>query len=205
MKTTIARLTVLGCLALPASEVAQSSTFSTSDDGWTLGELFNVTGGTAPSLWTSGGNPGGFVRAVDIFEWNALWAPAAYLGDKSATYGSTLSFDMRVGASDGAPYPMVVISDGTTTLQYMAAPPTTTWTSFIVPLTESGWQWTDGSGNSGAAASRAQFQQVLGNLALLHLDADWPTGGDAVDLDNVRLGGATTAAPEPATLRCSCP
>jgi hypothetical protein len=39
---------------------------------------------------------------------------------------------------------------------------------------------------------------VLSNLSFLHIDADWQTGFDQDDLDNVRFE-SPAAVPEPAT------
>ncbi len=186
------------------------STFDTDTNGWTVGEFFSSAGSAAPTLVPSGGNPGGFIRTIDVFGFNAYQAPSAFLGDQSAAYGGTLSLDMQVLSNDDINYPMVVIGDGATTLQFRTTPPGTTWTSYAVPLLASGgWEIADGTGSprTGTAVSEAQLLAVLTNLAFLKLDADWLTGPDQVDLDNVALCTSSgcdvnppTAVPEPASL-----
>ena len=195
-------IALLASLVTSSGAAAQSSTFSTNDEGWRVGEFFSVGTSVGVTYVGSGGNQGGYITTTDRFGWNAFWAPSMFLGNKSALYGGTLSLDERVLSSDGNSYPMVVISDGSLRLQYVTAPPTTNWNTFLFPLTEAGWQLANGTGNPGPAATQAQFQQVLGNLAWLHIDADWQTGPDQVDLDNVIM---TAAVPEPASLALLVP
>src|SRR4029078_13489888 len=114
------------------------STFDTDTNGWTVGEFFTSAGRTAPTLLPSGGNPGGFIRTTDMFGFNAYQAASAFLGDQSAAYGGTLSLDMQALSHDGIYFPMVVIGDGATTLQFRTTPPGTAWTSYAVPLLASG-------------------------------------------------------------------
>lgn len=164
------------------------STFDAGDEGWRTGDFFANSGFGTPTHVAAGGNPGGFLRTNDVFAWHSYVAPAAFLGDQSAAYGGFLHVDQRILTSDGINYPMAVISDGTTVLQFRTTPPTTDWTSYDISLLASdGWEIANGSGSPGPAASEAQLQTVLGNLLFLHLDADWQTGSDQVDLDNVRL------------------
>ena len=198
MRRQITLTLLLGVLGTASSASAQTSTFSASSEGWLVGDFFTTTGGTAPTWLSSGGNPGGFIRTGDLFAWNAYWAPAAFLGNKSSFYGGTLSLDTRILSSDGLEYPEVVLSDGTLLIQYMTLPPTTSWSTFVFPLTEAGWQIADGSGNPGPAVTQSQFQQVLANLQFVHVDADWQTGADQVDLDNFSMSAAVTPTPEPA-------
>jgi len=175
------------------------STFDADNEGWVVGDFFSAGGSTPAPFVAVGGNPGGFVRTEDLFGWNAYHAPASFLGDKSAAYGGNLHLDQQILGSDGLEYPMVVISDGSLLLQYRTAPPGTTWTSFDISLLASaGWEVADGSGDPGPAATEAQLLAVLSNLAFLHIDADWLTGPDQVDLDNVRLESGTSV-PEPGT------
>lgn len=198
MRRHAAVLALLGALVSPAVASAQTSTFTTGDEGWLVGEFFSQSGGAAPTWMATGGNPGGFIRTADRYSWNAYWAPSAYLGNKSAYYGGSMSLDMQIQSSDGVQYPMVVISNGSLRLQYMTNPPGRSWTGYLFPLTEAGWQVSNGSGNAGPAATQSQFQQVLANLTYVHVDADWLTGPDQVDLDNFSMTAAVTATPEPA-------
>ena len=184
-------------VSLHAATLAES-TFSAGAEGWEVGDFFSSTGATSPTWLAAGGNPGGFIQTTDIFDWNAFQAPAAFLGNQSAAYGGSLHLDSQVLASDGADYPMVAISDGSTILQFPTAPPGTAWTSYDISLLASaGWEVSDGAGNSLGAATEAQLQTVLGNLQFLNVDADWLTGNDTVGLDNVRLSSPrTTGVPD---------
>jgi hypothetical protein len=195
-------VTVLGLTLASTSASANSivSTFDSSADGWTIGDFFSPAGSATSGVTrvASGGNPGGFIRTGDEFDWNSYFAPAAFLGNQSSAYGGNLQLDERVLSSDGLVYPMVVISDGSLVLQFETVPPGTGWTSFDIPLIASaGWEISDGFGDSLGAASESQLQQVLSNLAYLRIDADWQTGTDQVDLDNVKLA---SPVPEPASL-----
>jgi hypothetical protein len=209
-----ALLAAIGCafaISAQAAVIAQNS-FDAGAEGWTVGDFFAATGAASPTFVAAGGNPGGFIRTTDLFGWNAYHAPAAYLGNQSAAYGGHLLLDQQIVSSDGLDYPMVVISDGTLMLQFRTTPPGTNWTHYDIRLLASaGWEVANGSGLAGPAASEAQLQQVLGNLQFLNIDADWLSGSDQVDLDNVCLegprGGRTSAClapannvPEPAPL-----
>ena len=200
MRRQITLTLLLGVLGTASSASAQTSTFSANSEGWLVGDFFTTTGGTAPTWVSNGGNPGGFIRTGDLYAWNAYWAPAAFLGNKSSFYGGSLSLDTQVLSSDGLEYPEVVLSDGTIQIQYMTLPPTTSWSTFVFPLTEAGWQIADASGNPGPAVTQSQFQQVLANLQFVHVDADWQVGTDQVDLDNFAMtAAAVTPTPEPTT------
>ena len=190
-------------IAVPGSAFAGilvQSTFDSDADGWVVGDFFFSGGTAAPTFVPTGGNPGGFVRTGDLFGWNAYQAPAKFLGNQSAAYGGNLHLEEQLLTSDGIDYPMVVISDGTTSLQFLTPPPGTSWTSFDIPLLASaGWQVAlDDTGDPGPAATEAQLLAVLSNLSFLHIDADWQTGVDQDDLDNVRFE-SPAPVPEPAT------
>ena len=183
-----------------SAQVIASSTFNTGDEGWLVGDFYSNTGFSTPTYVATGGNPGGFLRTNDLYGYNSYQAPSAFLGNQSGAYGGTLSLDQRVLSSDGVPYAMLVISDGTQTLQYMTNPPGTSFTHFDIPLLASaGWQNANTSGNAGSPATELQLQQVLSGLTFLHLDADWQSGSDQVDLDNVILSGSGVV-PEPGSV-----
>jgi len=182
--------------------VIVQSTFDLSDEGWLVGDLFSASGAFIPTYLAIGGNPGGYISTGDFYDWNAYHAPAAFLGNQSAAYAGTLHLDQRILSSDGVDYPMVMLSDGSLILQFRTTPPGTSWTAYDIPLLASaGWEISDGwSGDPGPAASEAQLQAVLSSLTFLNIEADWQTGFDQVDLDNVRLESAGAEVPEPASL-----
>src|SRR5215467_4265791 len=89
--------------SISASANTVVSTFDSSADGWTIGDFFSPAGSaTSGVTWVaSGGNPGGFIRTGDEFDWNSYFAPAAFLGNQSSAYGGNLTLDERVLSSDG--------------------------------------------------------------------------------------------------------
>src|SRR5205807_7882338 len=108
------------------------------------------------------------------FNYNAYLAPAAFLGNMSAAYGGTLSFDMQELATSAINYPLVVIGDGTTMLTFpVVNAPAPTWTRFNLALTAAaGWRvgFADNPFTL-PAASEAQMQTVLSNLQFVRIYA----------------------------------
>jgi hypothetical protein len=178
------------------------SNFDTGDEGWRVGDFFSATGSPAtPTYISSGGNPGGFIRTSDLFSWNAYLAPVKFLGNQSAAFGGSLDFDTRVLSTDGNAYYAVILEGGGLQVGYNNGIPTTAWTTFSIPLTGAGWfkNLNGSSGTGGDPISAAELQSVLGNLTAFRIEADWQTGGDQVDLDNVRLN-SSAVIPVPPTL-----
>jgi len=185
-----------------AATVLVSSDFTSNDEGWKNGNFDTLTASpTAVGYSSSGGNPSGHIRVADNYSWNAFVAPAQFLGDQSAAYVGSLTFDLydTVADSSGS-QASVMLSDGTTfiysptiSLPAVLGPP---FNSFSVSLLASaGWR-TDPVGG-GSAVSEATLQSVLANLQTLAIDADWRTGGDDdVHLDNVALN-SVSSVPEP--------
>jgi hypothetical protein len=174
-----------------------SSTFDTGDEGWIVGSFLTPSGPTTtPTYVSTGGNPDGYLHADDFAAWSAYHAPAKFRGDLSAAYGAVLSFDIRIPGVDPMTYSAVILSDGTTTLQYRGNPTPGGWYRYLIPLVASaGWQHSTDGKSPGAAATEAELQAVLSNIQFLHINADWLTGMDYADLDNVII-----ANPEPSTM-----
>jgi Laminin B (Domain IV)/FlgD Ig-like domain len=188
--------------AAPAS--ATNSTFDTSNEGWAIVsypfQSHVAEPGTAPLPFDgSFGHPPGSVRVGDVFGETGVSAPAAFLGDKSASYGDTLTYDIFLRFTDHVAYPAVVLNGGTMSLYYDAlSPALNTWEHQVVPLSETGWRVSD----SGLLATQGQFQAVLQNLVGLYIYTEWNTGDDDTNVDNVNMGGAVTAVTQqpPATV-----
>lgn len=198
---SILALIVLGFAAPPLhADIIAISNFDDPPagvDGWTV--IGDVASG--PTRIAAGGNPGGFLRLVDsvvgdVIYWNA---PGKFLGNKSSAYGFNLTFDLRQSSTDSQfDDDDVVLIGGALTLVYDTSPnPATAWTSYLVPLLASAG-WKVGS-LSGAAATEAQMQTVLGGLTAMRIRAEYRSGADTDDIDNIVLNGAT-AVPEPSTL-----
>jgi hypothetical protein len=160
--------------------------FVASAEGWT------VTGDVSaesPALYSGGGgNPDGSISWVD--GGGSYWyftAPAKYLGNDSAFYGGILRFDLKVTAITSlGEAPDVLLTSDTLTLAYDCTPdPTTSYTRYTVHLKETGWKV---GTLSGAAATVAQFKQVLSKLTRLRIRGEFNVGSDTGHLDNVYLG-----------------
>jgi hypothetical protein len=161
------------------------SRFTASMENWTVGGdgvLFHTA---------QGGNPGGYVYAVDQVNGppQHFIAPARFLGDVSEAFGRLLSFDMMwIGDSpDEQPEPVkVVLKSGALTLvKQFAEGPGADWTSFSVRLDESG-DWRHET--TEAVATASQIQQVLAQLQQLVIRAEFNEGEERTSLDNVVLG-----------------
>lgn len=164
------------------------SDFSSDLDGWAH------AGGDASTLtWlSSGGVPGGYMRMIEPATGGVdrFAAPAKFLGDQSAMYGGTLSYDIRISPAENLANPDIRLLGNSLTLEYyFVSAPTGTFSNFSATLDEnSGWVIA-----GGGTPTQGQFQSVLANLTALQISADWSTVSDTTSLDNVVL------VPEPST------
>lgn len=192
LRTVASIAAFLGC-GVAAAAGSVLSDFSTDTEGWLL---FGDSTTSAPTHDATGGNPGGFLNGTDrtiggVWYWQA---PAKFLGDRSLSFGQTLSFDLRMRGSG----PLfedsdVVLAGGGLSLHadLSPVPQGTDWTSYAVALDQRGlWKVTT---LAGAPATDAQIQQTLGALAALRIRGEFITGADNGDIDNVVM----TAVPEP--------
>ena len=72
------------------------STFDIDYEGWRV--IGDVQGGSGmPNYHPTGGNPGGYLSAVDDATGDTWYwqAPGKFLGDKAGTYGQFLRFDLK--------------------------------------------------------------------------------------------------------------
>lgn len=166
-------------LAIPAHAVVVSD-FESGADGWT-----QATGDSSSLTWLStGGNPGGNLQYAEPATGGVdrYGAPAKFLGDQSAMYAGTLSYDLRTTPGENLNNPDIRLIGGGLTLEYyFVASPTGSFANFLVTLDENaGWQKA-----GGGAPSQAEFQNVLANLTALQISADWSSTSDTTWLDNV--------------------
>lgn len=188
--------------AAPSS--ATSSTFDTSNEGWVVVSYPFRSHVAVPATTTlpfdgASGNPPGSVRVEDVFGETGISAPAAFLGDQSASYGGTLTYDIYLRLTDAVTYPAVVLNGGTMSLYYDAPSPVLdAWEHRVVPLSETGWRVSI----SGVPATQTELQAVLQNLVGLYIYTEWHTGADDTNVDNVNMSGAVTAVTQqpPATV-----
>lgn len=179
--------------------VAASSNFDINAEGWRVADLPQSLGNPPVVVqywdveWSAGGgNPFGYVHLLDTGnDWFWFTAPAKFLGDQSAAYGNALSFDLACTGNDGVPYAGVILVGSGYALFRELPPPGTSFTSYVVPLSEDGWHV---GAVDGPITSAAQMQQMLSSLTALYINADWQTGYETTSLDNVVL------VPEPAGL-----
>jgi hypothetical protein len=195
----------VACSVLASSAGAAplaESTFSLNDEGWSVVTTLDYSG---PATYSStGGNPGGFIYAQDpdtgAF---GFLAPATFLGDKSAAYGQTFSFDVAAYDTPSNPTSWVGLYSDTGgpggaaiwLARDYTAPTSTypTWHSRSVVLDESdGWVDVD----TGFSVSQAVFQDVLADLDAVVITTEFVEGleTDISGLDNVVM------MPEPATM-----
>lgn len=174
------------------------STFDTGAEGWTA--IDNLTG-PSPTYVATGGNPGGFIQVVDGVGGTATYfvAPAKFLGDRSASFGQLLQFDLQVSVTANSSTAGVRLTGGGLVLVKLLTPefslPVTApnWSSFSFRLDESvAWRVTS---TTGPLATNAQIQTVLASLTELAINGEYSTAAaDGGGLDNVVLGEAN--APE---------
>jgi len=180
-------LFAMAALAACSCTQAATSRFDTGTEGWTAVGDF-----AAPLTWsTTGGNPGGHVFIPDQVVGGVTYfvAPIAFLGDKSAAFGTNLTFDlMQVypGGSNQFNERDVVIEGGGLAIAYDTSPnpPNGSWASYAVPLSTGGWRL---NSLSGAVATDQQILSVLSSVTSLRIRAEFQTGADTGRLDNVSL------------------
>ena len=133
--------------------------------------------------------------------WSYWNAPAAYLGDRSAYVGGSLSFDLRSNLPLGHSFnctPSIIgdveLLGAGQRLEYDIPGPTMAadmWHSLQVPLSAPGWKHLD----TQQQVSDADFAAVLGSLTDVRIRAEWSAALDTDDLDNVVLAPAPNADP----------
>lgn len=193
------------CAAQSRADAIVMSTFDAGDEGWTAFTLSNtnVAGAPLPVAWEpTGGNPDGHISRADIAvgQTNYFNAPPAFLGNMLAAYNGSLTFDVRFTTAPnslfnnadvrlvGGATPITLVFD-------IAAMPTSSWSSFSVPLVEGAWRV---GSLTGALATQEQMLDVLASLSGLHIRGEFSNSFTETGfLDNVALN---EPVPEPAAL-----
>lgn len=192
-------------LAAPDALKAQVSLFTAGDEGWRVVSFgnwsindYSIVASYTPTFSATGGNPGGYISQSDPDGGDFTFsAPASYLGNQIAAFGSTLSYDISYVGTQNYYTTDVMLVGGGLRLLWQASPtltPTSSWTTVTAALTPSA-QWHVGS-TLGALASTSDFNTVLGNLTGIYIRGEFAFGSDLTGLDNVRFG----AVPEPSVI-----
>jgi hypothetical protein len=181
-----------GFCVLPAISSAKTvtSTFNKNLQGWTV----QGDPATGSPFWAStGGNPGGYLSAVDGGQGQDMVAiaPKGFRGNKGVFYGGTLSFDRQIDDTSGGAYftppdDVTLVGDGGISVDFtLATPPGADWTRQQITLLPQ--DTSDGT-------SAATLQAVLSSLTSVGIEIEYIGGGETDDLDNVVL--ATPSKPK---------
>lgn len=175
----------------PGPGAVVTSTFDVDRDGWAfqadVREFFWVE---------TGGNPGGYLEAVDQTT-GEIWyflAPEKFVGDKSAFYGGSLAFELKINAAGAINEPDIILEGGGLTLVFDTPNnPGVEWTGYGVALDDAaGWRV---GALGGALATEAEMRAVLGDLDRLLIRGEFRSGSDTGGIDSVVMtaGGETLA------------
>ncbi len=173
---------VISSLCVSAALVGADPIVSRFDDGlegWTAGVTTDVFHAA------EGGAPGGFLVARDAggVEDMRVFAPAVFLGDRTAFDGGLLSFDVRHFPNGGGPlclssYGRVRLVGGGQTLVRDVAdcPEADCWRRYDAPLTAEFW-----------GVTPEAWTLVLADLTEVSLRLEAVIGDEDEGLDNVAL------------------
>ncbi len=200
--TTFVHHTALkgACAAIAASLLLGASafgsiisTFDADTEGWS-----KLPGSDANSsvIWVeTGGNPDGYMLYNEVGAGfvDFVNAPAAFLGDLSAYYAGTLSFDIRTNTlSNPTNFSwQVELHGGGMTLGYQLSNPSPVnqWHHRNMVLTETaGWF----NINTGLPPTQAEMLAVLSDVTALDLLTDYRNGPEQVSYDNVSVSATCT-------------
>jgi hypothetical protein len=195
-----------GLLVLP-SVLAQTWNFDAGSQGWTVydtigsGNYSNI--GTGLVNWTAtGGNPGGFISAVDASNGSFMFQAPISGVNYSAFNGGLLNFSLQTNQTpDFVDDSVIVFKGGVGNLTIVSAlgslPGVSSWTNYSLGLNASAFHIDN---LSGATVTSAQFADVLGNLNLFLVDGEFHNGvSETTSLDSVAFVAPNVvgAVPEP--------
>jgi hypothetical protein len=189
-------------LMAPAALPAQFAGFGVNAEGWQIVSFSNIStnnfaiiGTYAPTYFATGGDPGGYIFSSDPDGGDFTFsAPAAFLGNQSAAFGSTLTYSLNYNSTVNYNASDVILVGGGITLLWQQSPdltPIAAFTTVTVPLAPTA-QW---HLISGSLASAGDFAIVLGNLTGLYIRGEYAFGADTTGLDSVSFA----VVPEPGT------
>ena len=188
-------LAVAGLLLMAAFPVASAgaaalvaSNFNNSREGWQVaGDATSAT----PTYFATGGNPGGYISSTDsVVGGVSYWvAPPKFRGDHGAAYGGLLTFALRQsdGSSQFDADDVIIQGDGLTLAHDTAVNPAVApnWTTYRVRLRPSA---VHRHHRQSDARRRKRTSSACSERSTdLRIRAEYRTGDDTDDLDNVRL------------------
>jgi len=188
----------IGLLAAAGAQAQLAvSDFAIGDDGWET-----VANQNAPVLWQTG-----VISQQDIhYGIMAFKAPSKYLGNKSAAYGGTFTFEMSTSALKYAPSnPKLRISgntpDGSYTFKIALPRPSTpgVFQSYTVRFDETDdWNFV----GQKRAPTSDEFQAILASLTDIRIIGDTSAQDDEMfAIRNIRLDPPEQPEPEPGSLK----
>jgi hypothetical protein len=200
LKTGLGALAFAATVALAGQASAAttvSSTFDTDADGWAFGAWQSVGGTPQPVTYDASA---GRISKIHGFGGWGFIAPLKFLGEKSEFIGGTLEFDLSSVLTDYEDRPLVALTgnNGKTIFSRWGDTPGPQLQTFSLGLAASSFYVGSPTGVSGAVTTAA-FDAIMGDLEQIQIFGDWGPNVDNVQLDNVVMGGATGAVPEPAT------
>lgn len=172
------------------------STFDTDDEGWLVaGDATSST----PQYNVEGGNNGGYISADDTAA-GGVWfwsAPENFLGERSSSFGKTLSFDLAQSSVDSQfdDNDVLIVGENLTLALNLLNNPGIEWTSYSVKL-DSSEDWRITHYSWGEVATDGQIQEVLSNILEIKIRGEYVSGPDVGSLDNVILEAASMSISE---------
>jgi hypothetical protein len=153
------------------------------------GPYTSILGGPYPATFEpADGMPPGSISGTDPD--GVTWffsAPGEFLGDQSSSYGSSLSFDIKISYKSWTDADIALYGAGMSlAIDAGPDPDIGVWTPYSVALTDSaGWKV---GALGGADATQADIMSVLSNLQGLYIRGEFAYGADYTFLDNVVFG-----------------
>lgn len=204
MRPSLHRLALLGAALLVVSTTAcrrdngvdpddpgppDRSMFDTGDELWTIDGDAQRNYAQRPFYRNTGGNPGGFVYAVDDAQADAWYfvAPQKFRGSRETYYGKTLTFDLFQSDTidQDTPRKGVVLSGTSSAIAFdFPRRPGKTWTRFSVPFS-AGAGWYDTTTRQ--PVTEAQMRAVLSNIREFRIRGEFKMDADSGGLDNVEF------------------
>jgi hypothetical protein len=176
---------------LGTSARAAISTFNLDAQGWTVADTagagdYSLLIDELATVWSAtSGNPGGGISASDTTDFTIMFrAPDAYRGNRSASYGGDLRFDIT-STHDTWTQDTVVILKGANMIivAQFTLPTVGQWNTVTIPLVASSFFMNNAQG---AAVSETDFLAVLADVDEFWINAEYGDGLiETTTLDNV--------------------